>query len=168
MAYTAVPTRYPEDRSIIASAQNQSLTISGLNGDTDGDYQVDFDLDCSTNAPGPIEIRPNGLTASLESQIVYASGLSAPGGTNKTTWEVTGNGGTCKAAGTFFINSKTGRPRFIQGQAINDTGATLLQYTMTGLWLDTSTVITSLVIRAANVNAFNTGSSFRVRALKKV
>jgi hypothetical protein len=161
-------TYLPSDSLVTLGAEGQDLTISGLNGNVDGDYLVNFYLDGSVHNPGVISLRPNGLTTNqLGSGIVIY-----PGGPFMDTgaiMEMIGSAGTQTFQGQFCFTSKTGRPRFLTGSVNSNRSGDLQTNFFSGVWTDTTTNVTSLVIHCANANGFEATTTLaRVRKLHNI
>lgn len=163
---SAVPTDVADvfdfARTVLGS-QGTSITVSGLNGDTDVDYEVEFYLICATNAPGAVRARPNNLSTNQNSSSIY--NFAGVGVTTDTALLLWNTGGTATIAGRFRLRSGTSMgARFFSSEAADLVNN---QVVSAGVWNQTSTNITSLVIIAANANAFDTGSWMSVRAVRK-
>ena len=146
-----------------------SLTVSGLAGDTDGDYEFSGVLIMTGSGPANVvTMQPNGLATNQVGNIAYrnATGNSAGGAVSAVLniGSPTNSVGTTKVYFTGFMTSKSGRDRVYRCRStfINDD-TDQIGYLTDGVWTGTGTAITSLVVAASG--GMKAGSFIRVRRL---
>ena len=148
-------------------APAQSLVLTGLNGDVDGDY--DFYMEIISAAGGSsFQFEPNQQTAGLVQAI--ADGLN--GGTHAAAWWVWGFNGSIPhgiASGAKLIvngtlRAKTGQLRAVAFQLMFDDGTTPNVGNCVGSWSDTSTNLTSFSVVGNTAGVMDVGSFLRLTA----
>jgi len=165
--------RYPDpggagatvSASVTGSAAT-SITVSGLDGNNDGDYDIYVDL-LAASATSTVLLSINGSTANLYhawAQIVGASTLT--GARSNGTCQVGANLSTGQGTrGWIRLRSKTGGTSAVRGgtsSLSSDVGPT--HYMGAIEYLDVTTNITSIGITAA-ANSLAVGSSIVIRKL---
>lgn len=154
------------------AAPATSLTISGLNGDVDEEYELII-RDVGGNAGGStVQIRPNNDTGTnYGQQYLFGSGTStsAARGTHDVfncQWAL-GTAQNNVSFGIFKLKAKSGYVRtLIQKTVENISGTTVGSIDIVGQsWNNTADNITSLVVLSAAANGLGIGS--RVILLKK-
>ena len=141
------------------SAPGQDIAITGLDGETDGDYSYCAEL-IFTDA-GKCFIQPNGADPATASGIGVAVaadgtvvGLASESGVKILS---TGTGGPIVIEGT--LTSASGKIRFGSSNAILGGGAMWrFNYELN----DTATVISSLTFHGSAAGLFDTGSYVRL------
>lgn len=145
----------------------QNLDITGLNGNTDETYIIEFYIVAVSGAR--YEIFPNGAD---------------PGNTARSQGYATNVGATLddelilcadtatRIMGTIEVTAQTGRERLFQTnmvsfvQAANIATSNFL--TWGGMWSDTTTNLTSIRLASNNASGFGAGSYARVWRRKRV
>ena len=149
-----------------------SLTISGLNGDVDEEYELITRIVNGYDGSCNYLIRPNNDTGSnYGDQILYGSNITVAAArtTTRTAW---GNWAIGSALGSVLfsdtiIHAKSGFVRTIIDKSTFNIATTTIGTVGIngGAWNNTSDEITSLVVLADQTNGFGIGS--RVILLKK-
>jgi hypothetical protein len=149
----------------VAGALSGGNTISfgTLDGDNDGDYEIEFDLICLTNAPGQIYLKINGNTTNQSSAFLYFF-ASANGSTLDPGLSIYSNGGTARVTGFIRLTSKTGKWRSFFCVCSDGTPNMVVA---SGNYKDSVTNITGVSIVTANANALDAGSSAKLRKQHK-
>ena len=126
-----------------------SCTFSNLDGDSDEQYLIDFELYFPDATDSIINIAPNGVATNQKSGI-YGNWSGSVSQSNYAYWWFTGNGWKKigYSQGQHIIRAKTGRIRSYKGYdtwTASDLSAWLLQE-VAGWWNNLVDNITSLVI----------------------
>jgi len=100
----------PRDFVTTLGTAAQDITVTGLAGDTDGDYAIDFVL--STSSPGQISFQPNGTAANQKAQQLFFS--STVGAQAQTLLGINNGPTNGIESGTIYFTSKSGRVRHFQ------------------------------------------------------
>src|SRR3990167_1276003 len=153
-------------RTILTGASQQTLVIAdGLDGETDLGYTVKGLVVEGGSAGNPeIYLRPNGITANQRRQYLQGNvGVVAAneGATLGMAIGSVGNGLVMHFNVDFF--AKSGFRRGTNAQSQQETSATstaLNQFA--GMWIDTTTPVSSLVIAAEFALGLGAGSEFVV------
>lgn len=127
-----------------------STTFSDLNGDTDKIYLVDFRLTISLGDGGAGLIwKPNDSADNQYSvQHRYHNTWDGySGGTVSRLVYQGSNGDTIYCSGGFTFYAETGTPRTWRGQSTSYISAPTLGHNNSGAWTDTSTNLTSIVLK---------------------
>jgi len=157
---TAFPTQ-------TISVETDTVTFSGLSGDTDGIYEFDIVAICGTgctSAGGSITINFNGTTTNQQCQSEHISGTGTPahaafGNSTKAVVgleAVAGQTATCHIR----VYPKSGAIRMAKwNAALYDATANSIQtFNGTAFWSDTATPVTSIVFKDAVNKFFGVGS----------
>lgn len=160
-----------ETIELVAPAQD--VTFSGLNGDEDEIYIIEYDA--IANSVGFVaEVRPNGAalgagTGETQRMLVDNTAVSANQFVDALAFASTGwTTAVQRDVGRITFNAKTGAYRTMIANTTSALSATrVLSNQYSGLWTDTSTNITSLQLWATVAAAFNTGSIFTLYRLKR-
>ena len=163
-----------KDYKVTASGDQTDLAITGLNGDTDGDYDCKFDIvykGGSGNAG--VHIRPFGTdTSNLHGYILFNGGSGTPGGTSDNlAWSLgsISNASDQHFFGTFRINSKSGVQRTFYGIGLQGiTAASLSSAVGSGYATDTTTVMSSVTLHMNVANSMRANSYLDCRALGNI
>jgi hypothetical protein len=158
----------------VSGAAVQSVTFSGLNGDSDRFYLLKIKLKKGTSSNTSYYLRPNSVTTNLSSQMfaVYRANDGTGGQSNGPDSTIY-IGGTSWASGTWdfnaYISAEKTVPRLFNIRhdkwANNGTGAGQTQLAMssiTGRWNETTTNMTSLQIYASVASGIAVGSEFHL------
>lgn len=152
---------------VIAVATN-TITFSGLSGDTDGIYEFRFDClaGVGATAGGQVVLTPNGITTNQYFQLEYLQGVSATptpayfGGAAPMTVALSAKAGdTWTVSGTMY--PKTGLHRTVQTDWTafdSSAGAPVHVGFGAAYWYETVTAITSLTFAHATQNVFGANS----------
>lgn len=152
-----------------------SLTISGLDGDTDILYELIIYIVNGQGTAGTCRyyLRMNGDTGSnMGTQSTYGYGAS-PGsaGYTGTYWYTTRTAATVGSVGLSrsLIYAKSGYVRTILTEGLLDVIGTgiLMNILFTESWNNTADNITSMVITAELTNGLGIGSHIELWALRK-
>jgi hypothetical protein len=153
--------------SIELTAPAQSVNFANLNGDADELYVIEFDV-VGNSIGHETYIKPNGAilgAAKGETQRYYidnAVNNAVLAGVDK--WVISSNGivsAVEREVGTIKINARTGGHRAMRVDSVTTISATrVIGNRFTGVWTDTSTNITSLLLEATLANSFGAGSIF--------
>lgn len=148
----------------VSGASVQTLTLSGMNGDTDGNYRI-YGRVVNGHAGATYSLRPNSQALNLQ----CAGADQAVGQGNGTDWAA--YGGTAFPAGislnfTFsgfmYVRSGLMRSYSIQG---TKGDATQSLYNISGIWTDTATLLTSLQLTSSQVDGLASGSFIEATSL---
>lgn len=150
----------------VLGANATTVTFSGLNGDADGLYILDFVFPESTGAL-EIEIRPNGVTTNLV--CARSFGGSSSGSVTDTKWMIFDTSAARFGSGRAWIQADSSLQRSYQAHCLSadipDALAGVFVDVYAGLWDDAATNITSLDIVADVANEIKAGA---ILALYKV
>jgi hypothetical protein len=144
-----------------------SVTFSGLNGDVDGEYMMLFRIRnvAPTGPSQQYSVRPNGISTSQNTTTAFHSGTGANGITTSSDMRIfdAGSFGSKQAVGTFNFDAKTGTEarQLIADISIWSNALTNnARDTISCVWTDTTTNITSLDIVASQGLGIAAGSQF--------
>lgn len=163
------------DRIAFATGDQTDVTITGLNGDADGDYDCDGEIVYKGNS-GSVAFTLSpfgaGVTTGLLNLIEYNNGSgvyvgSSSGAPNPGWFIGLDNAATDNSViWHAHLTSKTGRKRqyFAWATAIRINAGVVTAKTM-GWSTDTTTNITSLTQHAGAANSQRVGSYIKCRAL---
>lgn len=156
-----VPLKFAADTLAVQASDANTLSVTGLNGDSDGDYDI-FGF-ISTDAAGAqdILVKPNGLSANQRTTQVFSSAALGMLVSERSSLSIFFGTGAYSAYFFARLTAKTGTSRIWKAESyINGPveGASV----NVGHWDDTTTNITSLVF-AAGVNIL-AGSWVNVRS----
>ena len=147
-------------QSQVLSGDVATITFSGLDGDTDRNYLLEFFLECSTAVSG-IFVRPNGVTSNLSDARFFAGGNDS----SASEWELYHQGGSNAARITgsmtiFAAKSIHGvaRNRFSNFTIVQEIGGSFLAIVGAGFWNESTTNMTSLVIFTNQPTGIKDGS----------
>jgi hypothetical protein len=151
-----------QKQDLVANAT--TLTFSGLLGNRDGGYLLDY-LILNASGGGPqLDIRPNNLATNQFMRRIYNAGSTdtlafLDLGTGISAGEYT--------RGQLLLTSRAGQRRFASGRFQFGTGTAAPAATVVteGLWNETATEITSLVIVSSLANGLGAGSKFALYTL---
>ena len=145
--------------TLIAAANN--ITVSGLNGDVDGNYKIYGKIIVAVDN-ATVEFQPQSQSSNLKA----VNGDMLAGALATAHWKL-GKFGVdpmvFPATSTInfwgFLSAKTGRVRYVNINAYVDFPATQDdQFYINGIWTDTSTNMTSFKIASAVAVSFGIGS----------
>ncbi len=155
-------------------ATNAVLTVAGLNGDVDGQYDISGELFINVNN-SQIQWLPNGVGSNLLATSADIVSGAASDATMGTLWILARNSGVMNFQsgqkiyfeGKLFARSGRVRHFTINVMATGGTNAFASgfsrdQFTLRGVLTDTSTNITSLTIGSGQVNGLGIGSFMRL------
>ncbi len=130
-----------------------NYVFTGLNGDADGEYILEFDILTASNQ---VILLPNdGNSNPLHTFRVTGSGASAGSSTKTDGWYLAQNGNASKTqvSGRAIIHARTGFNRYFQSVAIFCTSVPALSQLEinAGMWYDTSHNITSLSVMCSAI-----------------
>jgi hypothetical protein len=140
------------------SGDAATITFSGLNGDTDGVYLLEFRID-TTNATSGVFVRPNGATTNLSDSRFFPGGSD----TSASEWELYHNSGNAATLTGWMVvyASKSiqsvAHPRYSNFGLIQDQSG-IVPVTGAGKWNESSTNMTSLVIFTNQATGIKAGS----------
>jgi hypothetical protein len=142
----------------LSSAAATWTIASGISGDTDGDYEITGEVILPSDGVNAslISFQPNGISANQ-----VCRQLADGSASDITDLRI---GGASDAAGAqlnfrIVFKSKTGKNRYYWctcRRKVN-TGPGFLVYVQQGLWTDTSTAVTSLVLSSSYAGAGGLG-----------
>ena len=145
----------------VESAAQTTVTFDGLDGDVDGIYCLEY-TSVGVGAAADIEVRPNGAATNISSSKQYAG---------TTSGVVIGGGnlpigvGTYQCTGIATLHARTGRARGFVAQFSQIIAAgNRFVADVGGLWNETATNITSIVVASSGAN-IGIGSEFRLYRL---
>ena len=156
----------------VSGAAVQSVTFSGLNGDSDRFYLLKIKLKKGTSSNTSYYLRPNSVTTNLSSQTfaVYR-GNDGTGGQSNGPDSTIYLGGTSWTSAVWdfnmYISAEKTVPRLFNIRhdkwANNGVGYTQLAASfITGRWNETTTNMTSLQIYASVASGIAVGSEFHL------
>lgn len=159
--YTNIPPG-AEGSYVTLAAPAANLTITGLNGETDGDYEIFGQIISVATAGSENYIfMPNGLATNAVSATNSSSGaLTFP-----ADYAFLNIGLVSASEGFSFhilFTSKTGHLRYFEATAYRDISVRQDFFT-TGRWTDTTTTVTSFSIGSALASNIDTGSWLKWR-----
>jgi hypothetical protein len=141
-----------------------SLTLSGLNGDVDGDYMIDIEMR-SAQAANSLAIQLNGAATNLD----WMSSNNLVGGAVRTDWALAQAGVSpiLWAVGDFVniqgrIRARSGRIRIMNAMAYSQKGGATTGFSLSGRYNDTATNLTSISIVAGIASGLAIGSYIRM------
>jgi len=161
--YQSFPPYQLDSITPALGAATTTLTFSGLDGDSIGDYWIDYQINVAQNACS-ITARPNGVVTNQKA--LNADRLV--GGTQRTDFAFA-RAGTSPFLftsgdviyGWAYFRAKSGRARYYQAQTFIDQ-ATDDCFEVFGAWTDTTTNLTSFDFTAGVASGIGTGSFIRV------
>lgn len=146
------------------SGTSDGVDVQSLDGNTHGDYRLDFELTLAQN--GTVTFRPNGVATNKKA----VGSIYTVGAGSSANWTLKTNAGDHSftagdvITGHAYFRAKTGRNRYIFLRAFLDA-ATDNIIELEGIWTDTSTNVTSFDILHSVANGFAAGSYLRVTRL---
>lgn len=157
----------PEYFAAVSGASVGNLVLSGMDGDTDGDYEISGQI-ISGHSGATFVFEPNNQNANLKA----FAGDYLSGGASGTVWAVVGKVASFPqgvVAGDVFnfwghLTIQTGRIRSVNISGFMDT-TTDDAYHMEGIWTDTTTNLTSLELQSSQSDGLADGSWFRAVSL---
>lgn len=157
----------PSDVRTVLGAPASTITVSGLDGDNDGDYQIYLYIPTAATT-GAVTLKYNGVATAQFSSWVEETGASTVQGSRNTgAWELCGDTGSGDRIGGWMTLRSTSADTFLFGQyqMWSGNGATFRN----GIALTTAAIanITSLSVTCGGTNAFATGSYMAVRKLHR-
>lgn len=163
--------------STTLSAQAATITVSGLNGDIEGQYLIDGELFINASS-NQVSFLPNSQSSNLigaGTDFAVGAAADASGG---TTWTIARNSGLMSFASgqkvyvTGILKAKTGNVRtvnltFLATGAANAfaAGFSRDRFTIDGAWTDTSAVLTTFQVSSNQANGFAAASYIRLTPL---
>lgn len=136
-----------EEKTIPAGTT--SVTFSGLDGDSDLEYFLEFDVYIPDTADKILSLKPNNLATNQKSAR-FGNWSGTVSQNNYTYWWLTGNGWSKAgwAKGFVYIKAKTGGRRYYHGKDTwhNSDFSNWLIQEIGGWWSNTSDNITNLVV----------------------
>lgn len=157
-----------DDQTLSGAAT--SVTLSGLDGDTDEVYLLLYRIIKNVVATINTDLRPNGVTTNRTTYLDYI-GSAGAGAANTTDWHIGGNGsgGTGGVeAGCLWLDAKTGARRTGCGEWVISDGGTHQIVRFMIDWTDTAANITTLDVVCDQANGFGAGSFFRLYKVNRV
>lgn len=130
-------------------AGTTSVTFSGLDGDSDKEYLCEFNLIIVLGNGGAGLIwKPNNSSSNQDAvQHRYHSTWDGYSGGNVSRLVYQGTtGDTVYCSGYFIFNAKTGSIRTWRGHSTSYISSPTLGHSNSGVWTDTGTNLTSIVI----------------------
>jgi hypothetical protein len=153
------------------SIAGQDLSITGLDGDADGDYEFEGQLLLTGSASGNhVTMRPNGVATDQVSTFLYASGVGVASAVDTLLYmDFPTNTADSVMTVKGTMTSKTGRNRIYTcvgaGRLTDGSGH---MTNIIGYWTDTATAITSLVVHSDIASGLKAGSYIRLRKLRNL
>lgn len=142
-----------------------SVTLSGLDGDTDQMYVLFFRVKKAVASALNLDLQPNGVTTN-QASVGRSDGTGGAGSFSATRLRIMQHGGANVgdlSAGQVFIDAKTGTFRTTRAMWSDIVSIVDFAYnSVTGLWTDTATNITSIDCVASVANSIDVGSYFRI------
>ncbi len=164
--YTALASN---DSITTLVAPAQDLDITGLAGDTDGDYEMWWSLIAVANAGNVVTLQPQQLATNQSGEALISAG-GTPAGADLTDMRLGTNndaGNDHTMVGHGYLTSKSGRTRFFQ--CVNNyTTSVNIQFNTTVQWTGTATIITNLRFHSSIAVGLGTGSFVRLRKMRNV
>lgn len=158
-----------------AGSAVQDLTVSGLTGDTDGDYEiVGRILYLANGALVKYSLQPNAITTNQQGAPIYATGaatgsfaqLNATLGISQVQEAVAHALNTLDFRATLSSKTGSGGRLWNCNSILRQSSGAAVQMTLfTGVWEEAATAITSLVLHSDTAASILTGSYIRVRKL---
>jgi hypothetical protein len=143
---------------VTLGANATDLDVSGLLGDTDGDYEFVFDLLLANSVN--VFLQPNALSTNQTSAFTTTQpGGSVTASAARTDWFITDSSTDGGSFGRINLTSKTGRNRLIWVS----TRRTAAHIYMLGKWAETATAITSLRFHCDTASGILSGSYVRTQ-----
>ncbi len=138
-----------QQASIVVGADTPSVTISGLDGNTDGIYLIVIDGLSASDASTPT-IQPNGSTSGLTQGLHYFHKGAPPTDVGvQTLWYLYQHGDPVYFLSMITLHAKTGHPRTVYMRSTCYQGGgtdRAVTWEGNGEWTDTSANITSIVL----------------------
>lgn len=146
----------------IIAANTQTVTFSGLDGDTDGSYLLLGKIKNGAASDDEVQVRPNGVTTNLTQVWANFDGSSLAVNT-ESNWDWIYLAANSVASGRMLISAQkvvhsVAKERRMQSTSYTDIGGVKRCYERTGLWNETSTNLTSLDIVSDIANGIGDGS----------
>ena len=167
---TAESTAY--DSITTLGSASADIDISGLAGDTDGDYEFEGVLLLEGNASANIvTLQPNNLSTNQTGRTVFAVHGTGADGSNTSSLLVAGPTNTADSTCVFRgrLSSKSGRVRVFTCTSMStQTNGDSFGYDTVAYWTGTATAITSLRFHSSIALGFNIGSFVRLRRLRNL
>lgn len=155
------PVAGPWTPVTVTGAAVTDITISDLNGETDGGYEFYFDFLGASSTP-TYSLQPNALATNQTGTATYNNGTTIS--VSNQTILFLGFGGTAvgsRCRGHYWFTSKTGFYRELQGIGHTGIGTGIAsQQLFNGAftWNESVTAITSLVFHSSVADGIAVGS----------
>jgi hypothetical protein len=143
----------------VAGAAVQSITFAGLNGDVDGMYEIEFQL--NRDAGSNLDLRPNGLTTNQRTVFTDWNSTSAPTNIGVAALRFATSMQRPNVWGMGRLWAKTGNNRGFEMDCQEMTGTSGTSWSRwwgEGYWADSVTNITSLELFNSSAGGFGVGS----------
>lgn len=156
----------------VTGAAVQSVTFSGLDGDTDEVYLLDGAWKCA-GAPSHLQLRPNGGTANVQGSVCQfqpgASGPPADLGAGVLGIARPAGAGTVRRFWCRIEASRYGATTYRRtwSQHADDNGTQGWAQFYWGVWKDTATALSSIDVYATVAGGIDVGSKFYLYTLAR-
>jgi hypothetical protein len=153
---------------VTLAAAAADITVSGLTGNSDGGYQIDYYIIAGASGTGIVSLQPDGLATNQRMNGRYSYSASN-GELTFALLQIDSGTSTGKLLqGTFTIPvSITGAPRLFYFTGMQDTAGLQVSLNLIGVWNETATEITSFTMHSATALGFASGSWVKVTKLFK-
>lgn len=151
----------------VTGSDVQDFDLTGLAGDTDGDYEITGHIIADTNGRSYF-LRPNGAApTTLNGTYFFSNAGTLTGNANQTDAKVAISNTGAVADVVIRVSSKSGRIRMITGWSFTKTttASANLPVWFCYIWEDTATVITKITFHGDAASSIKVGSAFRIRKL---
>jgi len=149
---------------VIVTTNSTSVTISGINGDEDIEYLFIIQIYDPTTLDPVYRLYPNGITTNHSRQELKGSGTTVSAARYSVAdiaFSEDGAAGNLLTIVRYY--AKSGHQRRYTAHVSMEN--TVVLWVLSGLWNETTTVITSFTIEATQTNAI--GSRSRILLFKK-
>lgn len=144
----------------------QNIDWTGLSGDTDGDYEIEFYLPSPSS--GNLTLQPNQIATGGLSRGYFTNGVAMAQQSGGATLFLLFSA-SVNNHGTIYFRSKSGQGnRYYRYFSQDETATNPFMQNMSGYWVDTTTVLTSMRIHHSNATGIPVGSWFVLRRMGKI
>jgi hypothetical protein len=149
------------------AAAVDTVTFSGLDGDTDGAYEFEGQFINDDAGTAAYSFRPNDLTTDQKQQDIFADSSDVVIAERDTLLDLTFLGPGAKATFHGYFWARSGKFRFFECDsiAVSALGTYIGEIFSRAVWLDDATNVTSGVFHSSAASGVGVGSVIRWRKI---
>lgn len=153
--------------SVDVATDVSSVTFSGLSGDDDEVYLIVARILNGESVAKSIYLEPNGVTQNQQStRLRWTDSTTSVDGVNYLKLGSFGGGSDVMQVDAIFF-AKSGQNRTMRSNEVRESGTDGLGSIYSGVWFDTTTVVTSLEISSSSGSAIGAGSKLSLYKMRR-